>query len=59
MRMRKKKNFDARLEACEDLIINSPEDIKRKPVHLEIGCGKGRFISELAAANPDILPWKR
>lgn len=25
-----------------------------KPLHLEIGCGKGQFISELAARNPDI-----
>lgn len=24
------------------------------PVHMEIGCGKGRFISELAERNPDI-----
>lgn len=24
------------------------------PVHLEIGCGKGRFICELAARRPDI-----
>ena len=24
------------------------------PVHLEIGCGKGKFVIETAAANPDI-----
>ena len=53
MRMRKKKNFDSRLAACEELVINEPEDIKKKPVHLEIGCGKGKFISELASLHPD------
>lgn len=24
------------------------------PVHMEIGCGKGQFVSEIAARNPDI-----
>ena len=24
------------------------------PIHIEIGCGKGKFISELAAVNPDV-----
>lgn len=24
------------------------------PVHLEIGCGKGRFVNEMAKANPEI-----
>ena len=24
------------------------------PVHMEIGCGKGQFITELAMRNPDI-----
>lgn len=26
----------------------------RNPIHIEVGMGKGRFIMELAAANPDI-----
>ncbi|MFM1652224.1 tRNA (guanosine(46)-N7)-methyltransferase TrmB [Brevibacillus sp. B_LB10_24] len=26
----------------------------RHPIHLEIGCGKGRFITTLAEQNPDI-----
>jgi tRNA (guanine-N(7)-)-methyltransferase len=53
MRMRKKKHGTERLEACGDIIIQSGEDIKSTPVILEIGCGKGKFISELACRNKD------
>ncbi len=59
MRMRKKKNSEARLEACAELIINSPEEIEsyrgRFPVYLEIGCGKGGFIRDTAKRYPDRL----
>ena len=63
MRMRKKKNCDARMEACNDLWVREPEMAKGKwseifgndnPIHLEIGCGKGKFVSEMAAENPDL-----
>ncbi len=63
MRMRKKKHLDERLQACSDLIIYDivkyRGDIKSvfdspAPLHMEIGCGKGRFILETAKANPDI-----
>lgn len=63
MRMRKKKHLDERLENCSDIIIYDMEpyngDIKSvfeddKPLYMEIGCGKGRFITETAALNPDI-----
>ena len=63
MRMRKKKNCGVRMERCSDLWIREPEQYKGKwhevfgndnPIHLEIGCGKGKFITELAAKNPDI-----
>lgn len=63
MRMRKKKHLDERLENCSDLIISDitahSGDIKSvfstdKPMHIEIGCGKGRFILETAKRNPDI-----
>ena len=35
------------------------DDIRAKftnnnPIHVELGCGKGRFIRGMAAANPDI-----
>ena len=53
MRMRKKKNFDARFLSCSEFIVENPDDIRNKPVFLEIGCGKGKFISGLAARYPD------
>ncbi len=64
MRMRRKKHREERLENCswyliEDL-ISYKNDIKeifpdnKKQLHIEIGCGKGKFITELAALNPDI-----
>ena len=59
MRMRRKKHLDERLEVCSDLIIYDIEkyngDIRsifndyEKPLCMEIGCGKGKFITELAA----------
>ncbi len=62
MRMRKKKNRDTRISNCSSIIISEPypaNDWKTvfgndNPVHLEIGCGKGGFITELATQNPDI-----
>lgn len=63
MRMRRKKNRDSRFENCIDLVATLPLENKGKwkeifgndnPVHLEIGCGKGGFILELAKRNPDI-----
>ena len=76
MRMRKKRNFDARMEACGDLllargangILNMQEAAENyralidfsktfgndNPVCLEIGCGKGGFIIQLAKQKPDI-----
>ena len=62
MRMRKKKHRDDRLNAFAEFIINDFEKIKTEeklfdndnPVHLEIGCGKGRFITETAKLNPNI-----
>jgi len=53
MRPRKKKHGDERREACQDIIITDKTQIKSKPVIIEIGCGKGRFITELAARHPD------
>ena len=60
MRQRKLKNLDAKYEAYADLIVNDPADMRRcwaersggAPLFIEIGCGKGKFISELAAREP-------
>ena len=62
MRMRKKKNLDERLKACESIRTEAPYPKGRwnevfgneNPIMLEIGCGKGGFITELAMRFPDI-----
>lgn len=63
MRMRKKKNGAVRLHNCGDLWVQNPQDIKGRwkgvfendnPIHVEIGCGKGGFITQLAKCNPDV-----
>jgi len=64
MRMRKKKNLAPRMEACGILLVTDPAAEKgcwreRKPdaakLRLELGCGKGRFTAETAAAHPEDL----
>lgn len=64
MRMRKKKNLAPRMEACGELLVRDPAAEKgrwreRKPdavkLRLELGCGKGRFTAETAAAHPEDL----
>lgn len=63
MRMRKKKNFDQRLERVSQRLIDTPDEFKGKwsevfgndnPIYIEIGSGKGRFISEMARLYPEI-----
>ncbi len=76
MRMRKKRNFEARMEACGDLllakgangILNMKEAAENyrnlidfsaafgneNPVALEIGCGKGGFVIQLAKTAPEV-----
>ena len=62
MRMRKKKNLEPRLAACEAVTVHwSGEKINwqaefgnENPIHLEIGCGKGAFTAEIAARHPEI-----
>lgn len=59
--MRKKKNGEARMLACADYKIENPENLKGRwrtlcpdsdGIYLEIGCGKGTFVTELAKRNP-------
>lgn len=60
MRMRRKKWARPELEVCR-FYIKQPQEYKGKwrqafanpqnPFHLELGCGKGGFISQAAAAN--------
>ena len=64
MRMRKKPNLAPRMERCSDILIADPAQMRGKwcelkpdaiQIWLEIGCGKGRFTAQTAAANPDVL----
>ena len=60
MRIRYKKWARPELEASK-FYIDNPEELKGKwkehfknannPIHLELGCGKGQFISNLASNN--------
>ncbi len=63
MRMRKKKNLDARMERCSEYLVGNPQDWRGKwselfgndhPIHIEIGCGKGSFITGMAKKYPKI-----
>lgn len=62
MRIRFKKWARPELEASK-FYIDNPEELKGKwkekfennnPIHLELGCGKGQFISKLAVENQNI-----
>ncbi len=55
MRMRHKKHEKERLEAVSAYLVQKAEDLSSKsPLHLEIGCGKGAFITEMARRNPSV-----
>ena len=65
MRMRKKKHGAERIAACAEFLIEDTEVLSRlssepaaifpepRPVHMEIGCGKGNFAVGMAAAHPE------
>ena len=62
MRMRKKKNGAARIAACSELLIENTAHLaedpqyafsEKRPLYIEIGCGKGNFACGTAAANHD------
>lgn len=64
MRMRKKPNLIPRMERCAEYLITDPEAWRGRwreklspncALRLELGCGKGRFTCETAAAEPDVL----
>lgn len=62
MRQRNIKNLSERIEQNSRLLIEEPGDCKGRwaeifgnenPIYLEIGCGKGNFITKHAFAEPD------
>lgn len=63
MRQRRVKNEEEKVLHYEPYIILKPEKSKGKwhsyfknnnPIHMEIGCGRGQFVSTLAEQNPHI-----
>ena len=64
MRMRKRPNLAPRMERCERVWLREPQKLcgnwrslmpSAKALHLEVGCGKGKFTVVTAKANPDVL----
>lgn len=65
MRMRRKKHGPERIAACSEYLICPDRDMPgvlhdpsewfpdRRPVFLEIGCGKGGFAASYAASHPE------
>ncbi len=56
MRQRKIKNLDEKLEMLSELQVSDPCAVRgnwAKPCYIEIGCGKGQFVTSLAGKHPD------
>lgn len=63
MRMRRKKNGEARLAACAHLLCDLPSAPvcdtvpwfgRIQPLWVEVGCGKGAFACGMAANHPEV-----
>lgn len=63
MRLRHKPHAIDKLEEYSQYVVNDPGEIKghwqkrfvnENPIHIEIGCGKGQFIMEMAKKYPAI-----
>ena len=62
--MRRKPNLEPRLEKCAAVTVENPQEYRGrwresfggfKAVHVELGCGKGRFTADVAASAPELL----
>jgi len=63
LRLRNKPWAEDYLNEHPDLVVSNPEDYKGRwnelfgndnPLHIEVGTGKGQFITGMAKANPNI-----
>jgi tRNA (guanine-N7-)-methyltransferase len=62
--MRKRQNLAPRMAACESVWLRDAQKLRgnwrslmpqARALYLEVGCGKGKFTVETAAANPEVL----
>lgn len=62
MRIRKKKWAEPELSKC-DFYVAEPQELRGNwkdffhndnPIMLEVGCGKGSFVGQIALLNPDV-----
>lgn len=62
MRQRKIKNLQEKLDAFSAYIIEEPQQCRQSPseifgndcpIYLEIGCGKGKFVTRCAQLHPE------
>ena len=62
--MRRKPNLEPRLEKCAAVTVENPEKYRGRwaesfgsfeAVHVELGCGKGRFTADVAESAPQVL----
>lgn len=63
MRVRKRKGAEKHLQEHSEYVILEPEKVRgnwqsvfgnNNPIHIEVGSGKGAFITGMALQNPDI-----
>ena len=67
MRIRYNKNAEAAILKRPDIVITDPNELKEKwklkfhkkngldlPLYVELGMGKGHYVTEMALAHPDI-----
>ena len=63
MRVRNRKGATELLETNPQYVVLNPSEAKGKwrdlfgndhPIHIEVGSGKGAFVSGMAKQNPDI-----
>jgi tRNA (guanine-N7-)-methyltransferase len=63
MRVRNRKGASEYLENNDHYVVQNPESFKGKwherfgndhPIHIEVGSGKGAFVTGMAEKNPDI-----
>ena len=63
MRQRTVKSRDKIIEECREWLVESPETMAGKwsdffgnsnPIHVEIGSGKGQFLTQMALRHPEL-----